>query len=169
MECTHTFVDCNNEVIIDVVRELLERGAEDDARDHGLATPLHRVWYGRITGDNTSALAVVRLLLEYNADGNAKSSMGRTSLHQVVAGKHEIIDVLLEHGANVNARDNHLRTALHFADRSRNAEKLLIAGVDVDAVDGFSQTALQRATLLCFEGVVVAMKSFKKKSRIRRR
>ena len=72
--------------------------------------------------------------------------MGWTPLHQVAAGKHEIIDVLLEHGADVNARDNHMCTALHFADRSRYAEKLLIAGVDVDAVDEFSQTALQRAT-----------------------
>ena len=73
MECTHAFVDCNNEVIIDVIREFLERGAEVDARDHGLATSLHWVWYGCITRDNTSVLAVVRLLLEYNADGNAKS------------------------------------------------------------------------------------------------
>ena len=65
-----------------------------------------------MTGDNTSALAVVRSLLEHNADGNAKSSMGRTPLHQVVAEKHEIIDVLLEHGVDVNAGDNHMRTAL---------------------------------------------------------
>ena len=60
-----------------------------------------------------------------------------------------------------------MRTALHYTDRSRNAEKFLIAGVDVDAVDKFSQTALQRATSLCFEGVVVATRPFEKKSRIR--
>lgn len=59
-----------------------------------------------------------------------------------------------------------MRTALHYTDRSRNAEKFLIAGVDEDAVDKFSQTALQRATSLCFEGVVVATRSFEKKSRI---
>ncbi|KAL2053299.1 hypothetical protein ABVK25_006292 [Lepraria finkii] len=90
IQCTHTFVDGNNEVIIDVIRELLERGAEVDARDHGLATPLHWVWYGRIAGENTSALAVVCLLLEYNADADAKSSMGRTPLYQFAARKHEM-------------------------------------------------------------------------------
>ena len=90
IQCTHTFVDGNNEVIIDVIRELLERGAEVDARDHGLTTPLHWVWYGRIAGENTSALAVVCLLLEYNADADAKSSMGRTPLYQFAARKHEM-------------------------------------------------------------------------------
>lgn len=171
MKCFRAGDGCTSEDVVRLVRELLERGAEVDARDDLCNTPLLSVKaeYFALEG---ICLAVICLLLEHNADANAKSSLGTTCLHRGASFATtrayeicEIIDVLLKHGADVNAKDYNGRTALHYADRPEVAERLLLAGIDVDAVNSSGKTALQRATTLNLKGVAKAIRSFKERPR----
>jgi ankyrin repeat protein len=113
------------------VRELLERGANPNARDYFIdRTPLH---YAAMGGD----LDVAKLLLEHGADPNAKDKIGLTPLHHAaLSGRLNVARLLLEHGADVNARDNDGSTPLHDAASEGYLEvaKLLLEhGADVNA------------------------------------
>ena len=80
-------------VQVSVVRLLLERGADINARDATGWTPLHQASY-------SGAVEVVRLLLENGADVEAKVYDGRTVL-QIAddRGHDEIVKLLREYGA----------------------------------------------------------------------
>ena len=119
----------NRQLLPDVARLLLERGADVNARteqgNHDLegGTPLHTAAdYGRVE--------VVRVLLEHGANVGAEDNKGRTPLHDAAeyriiknlekvedyaSGKVEVVRVLLEHGANVGAKDNEGETAFQMA------------------------------------------------------
>jgi ankyrin repeat protein len=75
-----------------VLRLLLERGADINARKKDGQTPLH--W-----ASMQGALEVVRLLLEHGARVEAKDNKGKTAL-QVAAdrGHDEVVELLREHG-----------------------------------------------------------------------
>jgi ankyrin repeat protein len=157
--------------VVRLIRELLERGAEIDARDNFHNTPLLSMPLYDLALEGTR-LAVICLLLEYNADVNAKSTLGVTCLHQAVDGSRtrayevcRVIDVLLKHGADVNAKDDRGATALHYVQHSEVAERLLLAGIDVDAVDWFGETALQLAIRFDRKGVANAILSFRERPR----
>ena len=59
-----------------VLRLLLERGADVNARTKVGSTPLHMA-------SSRGALEIVRLLLEYGADVEAKDDDGQTAIHLV--------------------------------------------------------------------------------------
>ena len=171
MKCFKAGDGCTSEDVVRVVRELLERGAEVDARDHLGNTPL-LLMIPKYLALKGRRLAAICLLLEYNADVNAENSLGKTCLHLIVSclttQSHEInsiIDVLLNHGADINAKVYSGRTALHYVRYVRVAERLLLAGIDVDAVDLSGETALQRATTLNLKGVANEIRSFKERPR----
>ena len=94
---------------LDVVRVLLEAGADLHATDNGGRTPLHRAC------DN-GHLDVVRVLFEAGADLHATDDGGRTPLHLACDNGHfDVVRVLFEAGADLHATDNCGRTPLHHA------------------------------------------------------
>src|SRR6266487_4490748 len=96
-----------------VVRQMLENGADVNAKDNGGTPLLQAVWRGgfSITGrpwaPGGGHEAVVRLLLEKGADVNTKDYYGWTALDRAAANQHEaVVQLLLEKGADANATDD---------------------------------------------------------------
>ncbi|HUE84868.1 MAG TPA: ankyrin repeat domain-containing protein [Vicinamibacterales bacterium] len=114
-----------------MVRELLDRGADVNARSDAGATAL--MWA-------VSDAAKVRALIDRGADVNAKSDNGRTPLMIAAgeAGTAATVKLLLDKGADVNALGPSLvgqTTALTEAAYSGNAEAfrlLVAAGADLE-------------------------------------
>ena len=143
----------NPQLLPDVARLLLERGADvnariDHLRDEG-RTPLH-------AAADLGRVEVAHVLLEYGANVGAEDNKGRTPLHDAMNyrtikkfGKVEVVRVLLEHGANVGAEDNEGRTPLHLAAKCGEIEVvrlLLEHGANIGAEDDGGETALQVAS-----------------------
>lgn len=117
-----------------IVRLLVELGADINASDDIIGTPLHAACVGKDR-------KFVHLLIELGADINANNAGLGTPLH--VACKHwcgskgmeEVIRLLVEKGADISSNDAELGTALHVALSEQDTEtaKLLIAkGIDVN-------------------------------------
>ena len=85
---------------LDVVRYLVEQGADIEKADRDNQTPL--IWasyYGH--------LEVVRYLLEQGADRDKANNNGYTSLHNAAVNGHlETAKLLMVYGADLNARNN---------------------------------------------------------------
>ncbi|XP_011270593.1 hypothetical protein CAOG_08922 [Capsaspora owczarzaki ATCC 30864] len=82
------------------IRQLLDEGADPNARDNAQWTPLHEATrYG--TTD------VCRLLIERDADVTAAGDGGVTALHYAshYHGNLELVALLLQHGADPRAKD----------------------------------------------------------------
>ena len=86
-----------------VVRLLLERGANVNARSLRFRTPLQAaIMYTRTGNDAT---ATIRLLLDNGALVNAFDTEGWTPLHEAAYyGKSDVAQILLDHGANTEGR-----------------------------------------------------------------
>jgi len=96
----------------EVVRLLLERGANPNAKDKDGETPLHEA-------AKNGHVDVVKLLLEKGADLNARDYMGRTPLHYAAENGHvDVVKLLLEHGADFKKKDVGWRTPVDVASAS---------------------------------------------------
>ncbi|KAF8268320.1 ankyrin repeat-containing domain protein [Lactarius quietus] len=133
---------------VDIMRWLLDHGADSNACGSGRWTPLHYAADGR-------QLDAVQVLLKYNADVNLQNGGGKTPLCEALTDRSlvegKIVDVvrhLLEHGADPNIpRDDH-STALHLASSGGSLEvaRLLLGyGAKVDEKDGQGMTPFQVA------------------------
>jgi ankyrin repeat protein len=124
-----------------VMRTLLTRGADPDAKSKDLTTPLHlavrakRTRYecvfkkGKLQSTNGAHKDVVSLLLEHRADAMARDSEGNTPLHRIffnkvhpyLEGPFEVsyaVDVaklLMEAGADLQTRNHKGLTPREFA------------------------------------------------------
>ncbi len=138
----------------DLVRLLLDQGADPSARNGAGATAL--MW---AAGD----IGKVRLLLASGAQVNVASEDGKTPL--MIAARHEgasaIVRLLLEKSADVNAKDIQGGTALMQAATAGDVEtlKVLIAnGADINAKATSGATALMSAAgfrcLACVEFLI---------------
>ena len=97
------------EAISEIVRLLMENGANPNARDEDDQTPLY--WAA-----GRGRIEIVRLLMENGADINAGGSREGTPLRGAARGGHiEIVRLLMENGANPNARDEDVWTPLYWA------------------------------------------------------
>ena len=96
---------------LDVVRELLARGADVNARRNAGATALHHAsWKGHAE--------VVRELLSRGAAVNARASNGRTPLINACdKGQLAAATLLLDAGADLALLDNVGWSALRFAEQ----------------------------------------------------
>ena len=93
------------------MRLLLEKGADVNARDSCLSSPLH------LAVEKTPILLdVVTTLLKFGGDPNARDDMGDTPLHSAAqsAGwrSDEVMKVLLDHGALVDVENSFGSTPL---------------------------------------------------------
>ena len=96
---------------LDVVRELLARGADANARSNGGFTALHQAsWKGHAE--------VVRELLARGAAVNARANNGRTPLISACGAGHlAAATLLLDAGADLALLTNAGWSALRFAER----------------------------------------------------
>ena len=88
----------------EVVRMLLDAGADPNISDNGGMTPLIV---------NARNLEIAQMLIAHGADVNARANDGFTPL--LNAGTAEVARLLLEHGADPFAKTKHGETALDLA------------------------------------------------------
>jgi ankyrin repeat protein len=94
---------------LQALQECLAAGADPDAQNEDLETPLHRAAYKKCA-------ACVSALLAAGADPNARDSSGWTPLHWVaISGCTDSGAALLATGASPSAASNSLRTPAHIA------------------------------------------------------
>jgi ankyrin repeat protein len=138
---------------VEIVRLLLDNGANADAKSVIEESPLHKVSCGEFESQEAGA-RVAQLLLEHGADVNAQCHDRSTPLHLAsLNGKLEIARLLLDWGADVNADSDDGETALHKVScgeceeaGARVAELLLDRGADVNAPCGDRSTPLHLAS-----------------------
>ncbi len=136
--------DGSEQDFLGTVRALLEYGADIDARDRHLQTPLIAALQF-----SDVPLPLIRLLLQRGADVNARDEHGSTALHYAAAyGQADVVELLLAAGAELHARAEDGYTPLHDAATSLNEEavRLLLArGADATARDHKGRTPLHEA------------------------
>jgi len=128
----------------EVVRILLEHGADPIAQNKRGWAPLHRA-------SDRGHVEVVRLLIGFGAGASARDDQGWTPLHWASDRGHaDVACVLLEHGADASARDEQGWTPLHRASDQGHAElaRVLLerGGAEVTARDKYGWTPLRHAT-----------------------
>jgi uncharacterized protein len=114
-----------------VVRHLLERGADVEARGPFGRSALSACACNQV--DRKRRSRTLRLLLDRGADVDGKTFRGRTPLFSAAAagwGPEDSVKILLEYGAEVNVRDDEGHTALeevliHPSARSQRVARLL--------------------------------------------
>jgi ankyrin repeat protein len=124
-----------------LVRLLLDRGADVNAKDGGNVTALHKASYGHPS--------VVRLLLERGADINAEDKGERRPLINAVKNGHdEVSKILIEKGANVNIKDSDGITPLEHAieGNQESIVRLLLAkGADPETKNHIGKPLVRMA------------------------
>jgi len=146
---------------IDVMRILVERGADVNSRGPTGDTALHTT----VRSTRTEAL---QWLLDHGADTNLRDHWGRTPLAEAMFYQSDasVPLLLIESGADVKVADQHGQTPLHKAvtryspfqsDRVPLAKALLDHGADPNACDRFGDTPLHEAVGASGEERVVAL------------
>lgn len=122
---------------------LLQRGADANAEDRHLQTPLH-------VAAATGRCAFAAKLVACGANVSKEDRWNATPLHKASAsGQQEVVDLLLRHGGDAAAADAWGATPLHRAAARGHlfvAEQLIGSGaVDVNAEDAHGHRPLHLA------------------------
>lgn len=105
---------------VEITEQLLESGAEIEARDGSRRTPL-------MEAVRREHRDVAALLIARGAKLDARESGEKTALHIAVANRDPAMTrFLLVSGASSNVRDTQLETPLYLAVRARQSELVLI-------------------------------------------
>ncbi len=131
-------------VHLDVVKFLVEKGADVNAEDSNKIVPLHSL----ATRNSAAAIAV---LADKGANIDAKDYGGNTALHYAaMSDAADAVEILLVAGADIESRENYSRTPLILCARERGGPDtikiLLKAGADINARDKFGAAALHLAS-----------------------
>ncbi|KAJ3113870.1 hypothetical protein HDU96_002823 [Phlyctochytrium bullatum] len=117
----------------EIIRLLLENGADTEALDLYRETPLHRAV-------SEGHMEAARMLLKVGAATNPINCEGRGPIHLAAAsGRCVLLSLMLDSGVKVDAKDVLGQTALAHACRGGHVDavKLLIKkGVSIDTVTG---------------------------------
>ena len=97
----------------DVVKYLIDVGAQIDAKNNFGQTPLHC----------SVNVEVAKCLIKNGAMIETKDQDGETPLHSAAKDGHlEIVEYLIQQGAQVNIRDNNGQTPFDLADEYKSFE-----------------------------------------------
>lgn len=133
----HTVVSSGD---LDMLRRLIAKGADVNAKDRYGLTPLH-------VAASRQDKKIVALLLAHDAKVNVKDKAGRTTLHYAVGARQlwwepkdgdiEAARLLLDSGADINIADKEGKTPLYYSVRlgKKMTELLLERGADPNYVD----------------------------------
>jgi len=146
----HTACHCTTTRRVEVVRLLLDAGANANARNEYGMTPLH--WAVAQSEDSDSSESLVAVLLEHGAEANAQDNEGRTPLHG--AYEASVARLLVAAGAQVDARDGAGRTRLLAAvpyEETEFCQTLVDLGADPLARDNQGNTAFHHFNICCRE------------------
>jgi ankyrin repeat protein len=131
-------------VDISKIQDLIERGADVNAKKNDEWTPL-------LLASSWSCIELAKFVLDAGADMEAKNKYGVTPLHMASGGNCiELVKLLLDRGADVRAKDRDGQTPLHSTSHWDNhieiAEILIKAGADVEAKNKWGETPLYVAS-----------------------
>ncbi|ELU13439.1 hypothetical protein CAPTEDRAFT_98474, partial [Capitella teleta] len=137
----HTVCYLNN---VRVVKLLLNKGVEIDARDILGRTPLYiAICYST---NETTLKMIVEVLVTNGANVDTSDYDGNTPLHRASIRKHlSIVNYLLENGADPNAMNNEGNTPYHYAiwnEQKHLADLLLKYGADVHMRNNHCESAV---------------------------
>jgi ankyrin repeat protein len=94
-----------------VLKYLVHKGANVNAKDGKGFTPLHNVAIRKVASDGN--VEAVKFLVANGANVNAKNNLNMTPLHRAaLSGNIEVVKILVSSGANVNAM------AMYFTPQS---------------------------------------------------
>ena len=170
----------------DIVKFLIDEGADIEARSANGLTPLHEAsLYDSFvamkvlvdSGANIEAknadgctplhtmnymdIKTFKYLLECGADKEARSNSNETALHMAARINVKAVQALIEGGANIEAEDSKFETPLHKATRHRDddviVKTLLQAGANTGARDEDGRTPLHRAMQRNFIKIALAL------------
>lgn len=135
-----------------MVRLLIEKGADIEARSPNSGTPL-------ICAAEGNHEAIVEFLLKSGANVDTGDEFGWKPLHRVMVNRvgQGVAQMLLTHGADINARCRYQKTPLHHAIEKGNISMvsfLLAAGADFEARDIAERTPLHAAIESRLENMV---------------
>jgi ankyrin repeat protein len=124
---------------LEVVKILIERGADMNIGDNDEMTPLHKAAYRGL-------LEISEYLLSKGASLSVKDRYGVSPLHLAAArGHNKVMSLLLDRGADINLPDNDGETPLHRAAKNgypKAVSFLLEKGANPDIGDEQGRTAL---------------------------
>ncbi len=137
---------------LEVLRYLVDKGADLDALDKNGIAPLHIL-------ARSGQTEAVRLMIDKGADIDIKDPVKLTPLNMAAeSGLEAMVELLIEKGADIENKHAYGRTPLVGAARERGninvIRMLLDAGADVNSSDKWGATALDLAAWRGFEEVV---------------
>jgi len=145
---THPSSENNDVTILKIIRALLNKGANVNARSINGQTPVHlALMMEHLTGKIIEGL----LKPEYNPDVNIQDEEGLSPLYfACINGNTDLMQKLLDHGANVNAINNAGNAPIHLAaSKSAKILETLLAteGIDVNKANIYGETPLHIAVI----------------------